>query len=59
LEGATGGYFDRRLHTVRSVIQATPEPRFAVSADYTLNRLAKSASPALHSRRTSWDWKRG
>jgi hypothetical protein len=26
-------------HTLRTVIQATPEPRLAVSADYTLNRL--------------------
>jgi hypothetical protein len=29
------------LHTVRSVIQVTPDPRFAVSADYTMNRLAR------------------
>jgi len=39
VEGATGGYFDGSLHTVRGVVQATPDPRLAVSTDYTLNRL--------------------
>jgi hypothetical protein len=39
LEGATGGYFDGSLHTLRTAVQATPDPRFAVSTDYTLNRL--------------------
>jgi hypothetical protein len=38
-EGATGGYFGGRLDTVRTMLQVTPDPRFAVSADYTLNRL--------------------
>jgi hypothetical protein len=40
LEGATGGYFDGRLHTLRTVVQVTPDPRVAMSADYMLNRLA-------------------
>ncbi|NOT27633.1 MAG: carbohydrate binding family 9 domain-containing protein [Acidobacteria bacterium] len=52
LEAATGGYFDGDLHTVRAVVQATPDPRFAVSADYTINRLARvglaDVSPTTH-----------
>jgi hypothetical protein len=39
LEPATGGYFDGRLHTVRTLVQFTPDPRVAVSADYTFNRI--------------------
>lgn len=39
LEGQTGGYFDGQLDTWRGVVQATPDPRFAFSADYTVNRL--------------------
>lgn len=39
LEPATGGYFDGRLHTLRTLVQATPDPRIAVTADYTVNRL--------------------
>jgi hypothetical protein len=38
-EAATGGYYDGSLDTIRALVQATPDPRFAVSADYTLNRL--------------------
>jgi hypothetical protein len=34
-----GGYFDGTLETWRGVLQATPDPRLAVSADYTINRL--------------------
>jgi hypothetical protein len=39
LEAATGGYFDGALRNIRGVLQATPDPRLAISADYTLNRL--------------------
>ncbi|MBL8137598.1 MAG: carbohydrate binding family 9 domain-containing protein [Acidobacteria bacterium] len=38
-EGQVGGYFDGTLETWRGVLQATPDPRVAVSADYTINRL--------------------
>jgi hypothetical protein len=38
-EGAFGGYFDGRLQTWRGVLQATPDPRVAINADYTVNRL--------------------
>jgi len=38
-EGQIGGYFDGTLETWRGVLQATPDPRVAVSADYTVNRL--------------------
>jgi hypothetical protein len=52
LEGATGGYFDGDLRTIRAVVQATPDPRFAVSADYAVNRLVRvgmtDASPVTH-----------
>ncbi len=41
LEPATGGYFDGRLHALRALVQATPDPRMAVSADYTVNRLER------------------
>jgi hypothetical protein len=40
-DGATGGYFDGSLQSVRGALQATPDPRFAISADYTLNRLSE------------------
>jgi hypothetical protein len=39
LEGGLGGYFDGRLRTWRTVLQATPDPRIAASVDYTLTRL--------------------
>lgn len=39
IEGQVGGYFDGQLDTWRGVLQATPEPRVAFSADYTINRL--------------------
>lgn len=39
LESAFGGYFDGRLQTWRGLVQATPDPRVALSADYTVNRL--------------------
>lgn len=39
-EAGSGGYFDGSLYTARALIQATPDPRFAVSGDYTVNRLA-------------------
>lgn len=39
LEGAVGGYFDGELQTGRVLVQATPDPRVAFSADYTVNRL--------------------
>jgi hypothetical protein len=39
IEAAAGGYFDGALQTLRGVVQATPDPRLAVSADYTRNRL--------------------
>jgi hypothetical protein len=46
LEPGTGGYFDGRLHTLRTLVQFTPDPRIAVSADYTVNRLeAVGGSP--------------
>jgi hypothetical protein len=52
MEASTGGYFDGQLHTLRTAIQATLDPRFAVSGDYTLNRLANvgigDASPTTH-----------
>lgn len=38
-EGQVGGYFDGDLETWRGVLQATPDPRVALSADYTINRL--------------------
>lgn len=38
-EGQTGGYFDGDLKTWRGVLQATPDPRVAINADYTVNRL--------------------
>ena len=38
-EGQIGGYFDGDLQTWRGVLQATPDPRLALSADYTINRL--------------------
>jgi hypothetical protein len=41
LEAGFGGYFDGRLQTWRAVLQATPEPRIAVNADYTVNRLTQ------------------
>jgi hypothetical protein len=41
LEGAVGGYFDGRLQTWRGVVQFTPDPRVALSADYTLNHLTE------------------
>jgi hypothetical protein len=44
-EGSTGGYFNGTLHTLRGVAQVTPDPRFAVSADYTVNRLAAVGVP--------------
>jgi hypothetical protein len=44
VDGATGGYFDGRLHTLRTAIQATPDPRFALTVDYTLNRLVDVGS---------------
>jgi hypothetical protein len=51
-EGGTGGYFDGSLHSLRSVIQTTPDPRLALSVDYTLNRLehvgASNASASTH-----------
>jgi hypothetical protein len=46
LEGAFGGYFDGTLQTWRGVLQATPDPRIAVSADYTLNRLSSVGTAA-------------
>lgn len=39
VEGQTGGYFDGTLQTWRGVLQATPDPRVAINADYTVNRL--------------------
>jgi hypothetical protein len=39
VEPSTGGYFNGHLDTLRTVVQATPDPRIAVSADYTVNRL--------------------
>jgi hypothetical protein len=39
-EGGVGGYFDGDLQTWRLTIQATPDPRLAVNADYTINRLS-------------------
>ena len=39
VEGATGGHSDGSLHTLRAVVQATPDPRLAISGDYTVNRL--------------------
>lgn len=41
LEPGTGGYFDGRLHSLRALVQATPDPRVALSADYTVNRLVE------------------
>lgn len=41
VEGQVGGYFDGGLATWRGVLQATPDPRVAVSADYTVNRLQR------------------
>jgi hypothetical protein len=38
-EGGAGGYFDGSLYSLRSVVQTTPDPRLAVSVDYTVNRL--------------------
>ncbi len=43
-EGQVGGYFDGDLATWRGVLQATPDPRVAVSADYTVNRLSQVGS---------------
>lgn len=40
-EGQVGGYFDGDLETWRGVLQATPDPRVALSADYTINRLTR------------------
>lgn len=40
-EGQVGGYFDGNLETWRGVLQATPDPRVALSADYTINRLTR------------------
>jgi hypothetical protein len=45
LEGAFGGYFDGRLQTWRAVLQARPDPRVALSADYTVNRLSDVGTP--------------
>lgn len=45
LDASTGGYFDGRLHSVRTVVQATPDPHLALSADYTLN-LVRDLGPA-------------
>jgi len=48
LEAAIGGYFDGQLQTSRLVLQATPDPRVAINADYTVNRLSqvgRAASP--------------
>ncbi len=36
-----GGYFDGRLQTWRTLVQATPDPRVAINASYTLNRLSE------------------
>ena len=41
IEGTVGDYFDGRLETWRAVVQATPDPRVAISADYTVNRLSE------------------
>jgi hypothetical protein len=45
-ESAVGGYFDGRLETWRGVLQATPEPRVAVTLDYTVNRLTDVGTTA-------------
>ncbi len=45
-EGQVGGYFDGELETWRGVLQATPDPRVAVSADYTVNRLSRVGATA-------------
>lgn len=47
VEGQTGGYFDGALQTWRGVLQATPDPRLALSADYTVNRLSRVGAPAV------------
>jgi hypothetical protein len=39
VEGTFGGYFNGNLQTWRFVAQATPDPRMAINADYTVNRL--------------------
>jgi hypothetical protein len=41
VEGGFGGYFDGWLQTWRVVLQATPDPRVAVNADYIVNRLSE------------------
>jgi hypothetical protein len=41
LEAGFGGYFDGRLQTWRAVLQTTPDPRIALNADYTVNRLSQ------------------
>lgn len=46
VEGQVGGYFDGDLATWRGVLQATLDPRVAVSADYTVNRLSQVGSRA-------------
>lgn len=51
-EASFGGYFDGGLTTWRVGVQATPDPRLAVNADYTVNRLVDvgvtSASLTTH-----------
>jgi len=41
VESTVGGYFDGALQTWRTALQATPDPRVALTADYTVNRLSR------------------
>jgi hypothetical protein len=49
-ESSVGGYFDGDLQTWRVSIQATPDPRLAVNADYTINR----SRPTCSASRRAW-----
>jgi hypothetical protein len=55
VEPATGGYFNGRLTSLRSELQATPDPRIAVSADYTINRLEDVGMPQRSLTTPCWD----
>jgi hypothetical protein len=52
VEGASGGYFNGSLQSIRGVVQVTPDPRLALNADYAVNRLkdvgADSRSLSTH-----------
>jgi hypothetical protein len=52
VEPSAGGYFNGRLRSLRTLLQVTPDPRVAVAADYTVNRIdgvgASRASLTTH-----------